>query len=270
MNDSYYGDDPRYFVVPDADQLSDFDLDAARRAFSARFGNAADLAFAFVGDFDTAEMTRLAASYIGTLPGSGHATGYVDHQPLPPRDVRVTTVEAGSGEQGQVGMFFTNEFEPSFLDRLTARLLELILTARLRERVREELSATYSIQAGIDLQRDPDAFAEAFVMSSGDPAGLDQISNEVLAELGSLQSDGPTDEEFATAVEQMRDELELLDNRTLAGGLVTAHLYPDQPMSELADGYSMIDEVVAEQVTRLARSVFDLDQRIEVRQVPRR
>jgi hypothetical protein len=41
-------------------------------------------------------------------------------------------------------------------------------------------------------------------------------------------------------------------------------------MSELADGYSMIDEVVAEQVTRLARSVFDLDQRIEVRQVPRR
>lgn len=270
MNRSYYGDDPRYFVVPDADQLSDFDLGAARRAFASRFGNAADFAFALVGDFDTAEMTRLAASYIGTLPGGGDASGYVDHQPLPPRDVQVTTVEAGSGEQGQVGMFFTNEFEPSFQDRLVARLLELILTARLRERVREELSATYSIQAGIDLQRDPDEFAEAFVMSSGDPAGLDQISDEVLAELSSLQREVPSDVEFATALEQMRDELELVDNGTLASGLVAAHLYPDQPMSELVDAYLVLDELAREQVMRLAGAVFDLDQRIEVRQVPRR
>jgi zinc protease len=214
-------------------------------------------------------MTALAASYIGTLPGTGEASGFVDHQPLPARQVQVATVEAGAGEQGRVDMFFTNPFEADPGDRLTARLVELIVSRRLRDRVREELSATYSIQAGIDLQRDPDAYAEAFIGSSGDPDGLDQIVEEVVADLELLQSDGPTDAEFSTAVEQLRDELDLLDNRTLANGLVTAYLYPDQPMSELIDRYLLLDKVTPDDVKELASVVFNLGQRIEVRQIPR-
>ena len=269
LNDLYYGDDPRYFVIPSADDLAEFDVEVAETLFDERFGDASAFAFAFVGDFDTATMTELAASYIGTLPGSGEASGYVDHQPLPPRQVQVRTVEAGVGDQGRIGMFFTNEFKGDLTDRLHARLVELILTARLRERIREELSATYSIQAGIELQRDPDPFAEAFITSTGDPAGLDQIADEIVADLGSLQSSGPSDEEFATAVEQLRDELELLDNRTLATALITSHLYPDQSVAEVADRYQMVDSLTPGQVQSMASIVFDLDQRIEVRLVPR-
>ncbi|HZD24199.1 MAG TPA: insulinase family protein, partial [Acidimicrobiia bacterium] len=269
VNHLYYGDDPRYFVIPTQEQIDTFDVTAAERVFEDRFGNASDFAFVFVGDFDTDDMTALVASYIGTLPGTGEASGFVDHQPLPARQVQVATVEAGAGEQGRVDMFFTNPFEADPGDRLTARLVELIVSRRLRDRVREELSATYSIQAGIDLQRDPDAYAEAFIGSSGDPDGLDQIVEEVVADLELLQSDGPTDAEFSTAVEQLRDELDLLDNRTLANGLVTAYLYPDQPMSELIDRYLLLDKVTPDDVKELASVVFNLGQRIEVRQIPR-
>jgi zinc protease len=269
LSDLYYGDDPRYFVIPSAAELAEFDVEVAASLFEERFGNAADFAFAFVGDFDTAMMSELAASYIGTLPGTGTSSGYVDNQPLPPREVQIRTVEAGVGNQGRLGMFFTNEFEGDLNDRLTARLVELILTARLRERIREELSATYSIEAGIDLQRDPDSFSESFIMSSGDPDGLVEIADEILADLESLQSAGPSAEEFATAVEQLRDELELLDNRTLANALITNHLYPDQPVAEVADGYQMLDGLTADQVQAMATIAFDLDQRIEVRLVPR-
>ena len=269
ISNAYYGDDPRYFVIPDAEQLSDFDVTVAERLFADRFGDASRLAFAFVGDFDTAEMTQLASRYIGTLPGSGVPGQFVDNQPLPIREVQVATVEAGTGVQGQIGMFFTNEFEATLVDRVAARLLELIVTARLRERIREGLSATYSISALIDLQRDPDPFAEASIVSSGDPTGLEEISTEILADLESLQTDGPTRAEFATAVEQLKDELELVDNRLLATALITAHLYPDQPVSEVADAYSTIDEITPEQVRQLTGAVFDLAQRIEVRQVPR-
>ncbi|MGH3650404.1 MAG: insulinase family protein, partial [Acidimicrobiia bacterium] len=135
VNDNYYGDDPRYFIVPSADQIASFDVAVAESVFLERFSNAGDFAFAFVGDFEIGEMTDLAARYIGTLPGSTETSGFVDHQPLPPREVQVTTVEAGQGEQGQLGLFFTNEFEPVLKDRLSARLVELILSARLRERV---------------------------------------------------------------------------------------------------------------------------------------
>jgi zinc protease len=270
LDDGYYGDDPRYFVVPSAEEIAAFEVSVAERVFSERFGDAGDFAFAFVGDFETSEMSELAARYIGTLPGNPGPAVFVDNQPLPPRVVSVTTVEAGSGQQGQIGLFFTNELEPQLEDRLAARLLELVVSARLRERIREELSATYSIFAAVDLQRDPDPFAEAVILSTGDPAGLDEISDEVIADLESLQEEGPTEAEFNTAVAQLRAELDLLDNRTLASGLVTAHLYPDQPVSDLADRYPLLDALTREDVREVAGIVFNLEQRIEVRQVPRR
>lgn len=269
INEAYYGDNPRYFVIPSSEQLEDFDVSAGERVYRERYANAGDFAFVFVGDFDTATMTDLAARYIGTLPGGGEKSGFIDNQPLPPRRVQVTTVQAGEDEQGQVGMFFTNPLEPELRDRVTAGLLELIIGSRLRSRVREELSATYSISASIDLQRDPDAFAEASVTSTGDPAGLDQISDEVVAEIELLQRDGPSDAQFATAVEQLRDTIELIDNRVIAEALVTAHLYPDQPVSELSARYPLVDEITPDEVTDLANVVFNLSSRIEVRQVPR-
>lgn len=269
INEAYYGDDPRYFVVPSSSQIDDFDVGAAEKLYLERFANAGDFAFVFVGDFETATITELAARYIGTLPGGDEPSGFVDNQPLPARRVQVTTVEAGADEQGQIGMFFTNPFEPELRDRVTAELLELIMSSRLRSRVREELSATYSISASVDLQRDPDAFAEASITSTGDPAGLDQISAEVLADITLLQREGPSDAQFDTAVEQLRDIMELIDNRTIAETLVAAHLYPDQPVTELSARYPLVDEISPDEVTDLANRVFNLSQRIEVRQVPR-
>ena len=266
---AYYGENPRYYSVLSTEQLDDFDPAILNDLYQDLYGDASNFVFVFVGDFETDTVVDLASTYIGTLPGTGQAGAFVDNQPLPPRSVQVETVQVGVGEQGQIGMFFTNPFEADLNDRLTARLVELILSSRLRERIREELSATYSIQASVDLQRDPDAFAEASVLSTGDPAGLEQIADEVLSEIADLQRSGPTLAEFNTAVEQLRDELELIDNRILADGLATAFLYPDQPVEHLADRYFAIDELTASDVQALMQAVFDLGQRIEVRQVPR-
>lgn len=269
LSDAYYGDDPRYFVVPTEDQLSVFDLETARSVYSDRFSNPASFAFVFVGDFDVDEVTTLASHYIGTIRGGQPPSGFVDNQPIPPRRVQVVEVRAGTGEQAQVGLFFTNEFAATPRDRVVARLAELIVTSRLRQRVREELSATYSISAGIDLQRDPDPYAEAFIVSSGDPGGLEIIVDEIVSDLKDLQSSGPSEAQFSTSVAQLRDELELVDNGTIAVGLVTAYLYPDQPFTDLSRRRALLDTITAADVQEMAADAFDLEQRIEVRQVPR-
>jgi len=269
LDQGYYGDDPRYFVLPSAEDLARFDLAVAERVYRERFANAGDFAFAFVGDFDVGEMTDLVARYIGTLPGSSEHEGFVDNQPLPPREIQVLTVEAGSDPQGRVGLFFTNEFEPVLDDRLTGRLLELIVNARLRNRIREQLSATYSIFSGIDLQRDPDPFLESFILSTGHPDDLPRISDEVMADLADLRSNGPTEAQFATALEQLRTEMDLIDNRTLARALVTSYLYPDQPVVELSLRYDVLETITPEDVRALARIAFNPAQRIEVRLGPR-
>lgn len=269
LNQGYYGDDPRYWVVPPQAEVDIFDLERAMELYASTFGDAGRLAFAFVGDFNVEEMSSLAASYIGTLPGTPVDETFVDNQPLPPRSVQVFTVEAGQGEQAAIGMFFTNPMEATLEDRVTARLVELILNARLRNRIREELSATYSISAGIDLQQDPDPFAEASINSGGDPTDLQRISDEVVADIADLQANGPTESQFGTAVRQMRNELELFDNLMLAEALITNYLYPDRPTTELTDRLTVLEEITPDDVARLASIVFNLGQRIEVRQVPK-
>jgi zinc protease len=267
--DAYYSGDPRYFTVPSAQQLAEFDADRALAIYRERFANAGDFAFAFVGDFDTGEMRDLASRYIGTLPGSPEAERYVDNQPLPPREVQMRVVEAGTDPQGVLQMFFTNELDGALHDRLTARVLDLIVNARLRDRIREQLSATYSPQAGIDVQREPDPFVESFVEVTGDPERLDEIAAEVLADLDELRASGPTENEFATAVEQVRTEMELISNGELADTLITSALYPDQPATDLLTRYEVIEEVTLADVTDLARISFAPNQRIEIWQIPK-
>ena len=138
----------------------------------------------------------------------------------------------------------------------------------MRDRIREELSATYSIRAGIDLQRDPDPFSEAFVLSTGDPDDLERISDEVMADLIDLQNNGPTSSQFDTAVEQLRTEMDLINNATLAQALTTSYLYPDQPVSDINIRYDLVEEITIDDVVELARIVFNRAQRIEVRQGP--
>jgi len=267
--DAYYSGDPRYFTIPSAQQLADFDADRALEIYRERFGNAGDFVFAFVGDFDESDVTDLASRYIGTLPGNPSRERYIDNQPLPPREIQLRVVEAGTDPQGSVQMFFTNELDGTLHDRLTARVLDLIVNARLRDRIREELSATYSPIAGIDIQREPDPFVESFVEVTGDPGRLDEIADEVLADLADLRAEGPTVDEFSTAVEQVRTEMDLIGNGELAAALITSALYPDQPVTDLLARYEIIEEVTLVDVHELAKISFAPMQRIEIRLIPK-
>ena len=145
----------------------------------------------------------------------------------------------------------------------------MIVDARLRDRIREELSATYAVFTGIDLQRDPDPFAESFVRATGDPSDLERISNEIMADLIDLQTNGPTDEQFATAREQLATEYELINNGLLAEALINGFLYPDEPVFELALRYQVITEITPDDIQALAKIVYNPAQRIEVRTIPK-
>ncbi len=268
LTDAYYSGDPRYFSIPSAADLADFDAARALEIFRERFANAGDFVYAIVGDFDMEQMADLVSRYIATLPGTPEREEYVDHQPLPPREVQLRTVAAGTDPQGEVQMFFTNRLSSSAEGRVTGRLLELIVNARIRERIREEISATYSPRAAVSVQREPDPFIETNITVTGDPERLEEISMEILADLADLAANGPSETEFSTAQQQLRIEMELFNNPQLARALTTSFLYPDQPVSDLVDQFTLVGEVTANDVRRMAGIAYAPTQRIEIRLVP--
>ena len=264
-----WGDEPRYNIVPTADELDLFDLDVALDVFSDRFGDAGDFVFTFAGDLDEGEFIELANAYLGTLPATDRDDSWVDVQPDPPPGIVDTTVAVGESEQGFVTFLFTNHFERSPLRDVQVELLTLIADVRLRDRLREALAATYSPFISVTTVDAPDESIESFLQVSGDPDRLAEIVEESLAAFASLAAEGPTDEEVATAKEKLRRDYELISNEWWVQQMLFYAQRPAESLDELFNSFAYIDQTTAEDLRSLAEVAFPKDQYILVRQVPK-
>ena len=263
-----YGVDNLWYTFPRVEELDTFDVDLALDFYRDRFGDASDFVFVLSGDFDSAEVEPLVAAYLGTLPGSGREDAFVDRQPDPPDGVISETVAVGSDPQGNVSILLTGVLEASNDERIHARLLELIATTRLRDRLREALSATYSPQILVDTYDAPDEIIETYIQVSGDPERLAEISAETLGVLNDLATDGPTATELASAQEQLSTEYELVSNEFWVDTLIFYALNPDESLVDVAGRIEAVFATTTSDIRVLAATAWPPNEYIEVRQVP--
>ena len=264
-----YGEDNDYYrLFPPLAELDDFDADAALAAFVDRFGDAGDFTFVLVGDFDLRTAEELAAAYLGTLPGTDRIDTPADHQPDPPPGVITAEVEAGRDPQGAVTFLFTAALDATVEDEVHARLLELVLATRVRDRLREALAATYSPIVTVDLVESPDELVETFIQISGDPARLDEVSRETVLVLEDVVAAGPDEGELAAARQQLIREYELFSNELWAELLVFYEAHPERSITEVFRRIDVVGETTADDLRSLAAIALPTGRYIEVRQRP--
>ena len=263
-----WGGEPRYRVLPTPAELDEYDPAAAARVLTDRFGNAGDFVFSFAGDFDSAELRGLADEYLGTLPSTDRDDSVVDYQQDPPSRIIDETIAVGESEQGFVTFLFTNELMRDPLLDIQLELLSLISDVKLRDRIREALAATYTPFLSVSSSEDPDDIVETFLQVSGDPEELDQIVDEALAVLQILATDGPTDDELATAREQLGRQYELVSNEWWVDRMLFYSARPDEMPDSLFDVFTLIDQTTTDDLRSLAATTFPLDSYVLVRQIP--
>ncbi len=263
-----WGSEPRYRVLPTPQELDEYDPAAAGRVLTDRFGNAGDFVFTFAGDFDGAELRRLADLYLGTLPGADRDDSVVDYQQDPPAEVIDKTIAVGDSEQGFVTFLFTNELARDPLVDIQLELLSLITDVKLRDRIREALAATYTPFLSVSASEEPDEIVETFLQVSGDPDELDQIVDEAITVLQVLANDGPTDDELATAKEQLGRQYELVSNEWWVDRMLFYSARPDEMPDSLFENFGLIDRTTSDDLRRLAATAFPLDGYVLVRQIP--
>ena len=101
-SDARYGAEPRFRVIPTADDLAGLDLATIERVWRDRFTNASDWVFAVSGDFDIDDARDMARRYIGSLSGTDATEHYKDFQVDPPAEVITKEVHAGTGDKGSL------------------------------------------------------------------------------------------------------------------------------------------------------------------------
>ena len=195
--------------------------------YQARFRNAADFTFFFVGAFTVDQITPLVTRYLGSLPSTGTSTAKLgDMRVQFPASVARETVNKGQEPKSQTAITF---FADTGLDELEAHRLRAatsVLQNRLREVLREELGGTYSVGVGYSDIAPQRGYGTTSVQFGSSPENAERLTKVVMTELERFRRDGPTESEVQVVKETEKRDLEtsFKQNNYWLNSLQAAHI----------------------------------------------
>src|SRR5262249_31098436 len=110
-----------------AASVAKWNLDTSLAFYKARFADASNFTFVFVGSFTLDAIRPLVETYIASLPATGAHETWRDQGVKPPADIVQTTVRKGIAPKSQVAIVFSGPFEFTAQNRLALQTATLVL-----------------------------------------------------------------------------------------------------------------------------------------------
>lgn len=202
-------------------------LDQAMAVYRDRFGDAGDFTFTIVGAAEPARVRPLVERYLASLPSAGRAEREQPKDPgiKPWNGISRVTEKVQPVLRASTALAYDGLFpaDPStYLDerqRLDAVIT--VLRRRLRERLREELGATYTVGVGYNLYVDPKLHYRVVIHFDADPKRIDALIPILMSEIDSVRTAGATPVELAmvSRIQQRSIETALQDDNFWVGAI---------------------------------------------------
>ena len=264
------GNDPRRQPETSA-SVAEWNLDTSLAFYKARFADASNFTFVFVGSFTLEAMRPLVETYIASLPATRAHETWRDQGVRPPAGIVQTTVRKGIAPKSEVAIVFSGPFEFTPQGRLALQTATLLLQGRLSDAIREQLGATYAISAESETSRYPRPEYRITIQWTCDPAQVESLVPRVLQEVATVRDTPLTDDQMTRIRSYLQRELDRSsqDNAYLL----------DQILRRYETGESLLRDVVSEQaaeikaltsgaVTRAAARYLDLARYVRVTLMP--
>jgi zinc protease len=203
-------------------------LNAMSSFYRARFANAADFTYFFVGAFTVDEVTPLLEQWVATLPSTGKkASSFRDMGVKFPTGVIKEEVKKGKEPASQTVLSFFAD--PGFdeFEMHRARAASQLLGIRLREILREELGGTYGVSVGFDNAPPLKGYGAMVIQFGSSPDNVDKLVVASMAEIERLKKEGPSLEDVNKVKELERRDLETnaKQNSYWLGSMQTVHMF---------------------------------------------
>ncbi|MFA5907693.1 MAG: insulinase family protein [Vicinamibacterales bacterium] len=207
-------------------------LDTMKTFYSARFANAADFTYFFVGAFTVDEITPLLEKWVATLPSQGKKTSaFRDMGVKFPAGVVKEEVRKGKEPASQTVLSFFAD--PGFdeFEMHRARAASQVLSIRLREILREELGGTYGVSVGFNNSPPLKGYGAMVIQFGSSPENLDKLVTASLKEIERLKAEGPSVDDVNKVKELERRDLETnaKQNAYWMGSMQTVHMFGWDP-----------------------------------------
>lgn len=204
----------RRLALPSPANVPFIDVDEAMTIFKDRFGDASDFTFMVVGAVDAETVRPLLEKYIANLPSTNRQTRERPRSfniPVPStRNTSYSESPRMLAERAQLGIQFRGNVElnsnavnvlQASQEQARVQTLSLILSRRLRNRLREEIAVTYSVGAPVTFYRTPEQRYMIGISLLTAPEVMDSSTKVVWEEISALYKKGPTAMELDIAHE---------------------------------------------------------------------
>ena len=212
--------------------IPSLNLETMRRFYNARFSNAADFTYFFVGAFSVEEITPKIEKWLGSLPSTGKRSSAARDIGIrfPTGDARETVNKGKEPASQTVLSFFSDPgFEELEMHRL--RAAANVLNIRLREILREEMGGTYGVSVGFSNTPPIKGYGTTVIQFGSAPENVDRMVAATLKEIERLKAEGPSEDDVNKVKELERRDLETngKQNSYWQGSMQTVHMYGWDP-----------------------------------------
>ena len=189
--------------------VDQWNLEKSLAFYKARFADASNFTFVFVGSFTLDAIKPLVETYLASLPATHSRETWRDLGIVPPTGVVERTVNKGIAPKSEVAIVFSGPLIYDAAHRLALETMTSVLEGRLFDTIRQELGGTYSITATRAARRIPRPEYRVRIEWTCDPQRTTALVQRVFEEVAFIKATPLSPDQM----KRLRDGL-LRDNQT--------------------------------------------------------
>jgi zinc protease len=248
-----------------------WDLAKSLAFYKARFADASNFTFVFVGSFTPETMKPLVETYLASLPATHAGETWRDPGISPPSGVINRTIEKGIAPKSQVAIVFSGPFVYDDAHKLALRAMTMVLESRLFDTIRQELGGTYSIEANPGMQKIPRPEYSVRIEWTSDPEKTASLVQRVFDEIDFVRNIDYSPAQVARIREALLREFERnsQDNRYLLNQI--GRKYEEGEAADVAAAINLPDRIAkltADQIEEAAKTYLNTQNYVKVTLVP--
>lgn len=204
----FYNNNPRVLAL-DEELLAKANLATIERVYRQLFKDAAGAEVTIIGNVDIATLKPLVEKYIGSLPKGKKATDWNADNCIAVAEGQIEKIVNLEMQtpKSTVHQLYTAYLPVDIKTSVTLDAANYILDMIYTKTIREEQGGTYGVGSALQGRRKPEPRIDIHVLFTTNVESAEKLSQIAIDELKKYAENGPTQEQFNMAVENMKKNL---------------------------------------------------------------
>ena len=240
--------------------LNEVDENTAYNFYKHRFSDAGDFTYVFVGSFKPEDLKPLVETYLGSLPTTNTPHAWKDVGVKAPTGVINKTVVKGKEPKSSVQIAFSG---PAQFTRKSTRDMEALsslLSIKLREQLREEMSGVYGVGARGSLYHYPNEEYRFTISFGCAPERVEELVAAAYKIIDSVKQfgAGPLNIRKIKETFHRQREVDLKDNKFWLNA-ITGSLKDNLDINDVLNYDAWVDSLTNDDFKRLATQYLNMN-----------